>query len=318
MDMELRHLRSFVAVAEEHSFGRAAKRLNVAQPPLSRHIRTLEDELGTKLFDRTSRPIRLTHAGSTFLREARATLDQAERALERGRGAGRGESSRLAVGATPSAYNAIAPAVLRAFRAARPDVALELSFSTIDEQLSALTDGRLDVSFGGYAQLMTYPRSLTFEQLVVEPMMAILPQDHPLAAQESVALDDLAGEPWVVLSRSYSPELFEVQSAACRAHGIVRNVVAEAPDPHTLLALVATGIGVGLDMASLSAFERPWVTFRPLRGDAPAAGFFLFWREGDQREHLQQLLDVARGAVAGHGEAVRRATGEAGNANGTG
>lgn len=295
IDIELRHLRSFLVLAEELHFGRAAERLHVAQPALSRQVRALELELGTDLLDRTSRPIRLTTAGGAFVGEAQLAVQQAARAVDTGRRAARGEVGRLSVQTTFWAYNAIIPHVVRAFRRRSPQVSIDLSTATgPTAQVDALQRERLDVCFTAFAQWLVQRRALEVEPLLEEQMVAIVARDHPFARRSAVGLDDLAGEPFVSLPHAVVPGLIDRQMAAFHERGLSPTPVQEAPDLIALLALVGGGVGVGLHMASFSNLRHPGVAFVPIADDPPTAKLLLVWRRGDDREIISSFLDTAR------------------------
>ncbi len=294
MHIELRHLRSFLAVAEELHFGRAAERLEVAQPPLSQQIRRLETELGVELFDRTGRPIRLTAAGEAFLEEAQLALRHAARATQRSRRAAGGQLGRLSVGATFWALTAVVPSVLRAFRARTPRVALELSTSAPTHLVDGLQKEQLDVGFVAFAEWSGGRPTLSAEPLLEEPMMAIVPEDHRFAKRAAIRLEELAHEPFVTFSRAVVPGLVDQQMAAFSKRGLTPAEIEETTDPWALLTLIAAGVGVGLHMASFSKVRHPGVAFVPLEGDPPTATLLLLWRRDDDREVLRIFLDCAR------------------------
>ena len=295
MDVELRHLRSFLALAEELHFGRAAERLHMTQPALSRQVSGLERELGVGLFDRTSRPIRLTTAGAAFRDEARLAVHQAGRAVETGRRAARGEVGRLSVQTTFWAYNAIFPAVARAFRARAPKVTLELSTAVgPTAQVEGLEKERLDVCFTAFAQWLVRRRILEVEPLLEEEMVAIVAKDHPFAQRSEVGLAELAEEPLVSLSHAIVPGLIDRQMAVFHERGLSPTPIQEAPDPLALFSLIGAGVGIGMHMASFSNLHHPSVAFVPIAGDAPTAKLLLLWRHGDDRETVRNFLDTAR------------------------
>lgn len=298
MDVELRHLRSFLAVAEELHFGRAADRLHVAQPALSRQLRGLERELGAELFDRRSRPIALTSAGAAFLEEARLTVVQARHAVETGRRAARGEVGHLSVDTTFWAYTAIVPAVLRTFRDHTPGVSVALSTAHgPTKQIEALQQQRVDVCFTAFAQWIVGRSALEVEPLLEEPMMAIVATDHPFAGRAGVGLEELAGEPLVALAHAIVPGLIDRQLAMFHARGLSPTQVQEAPDPLALFSLIGARVGIGLHMASFSTLCPPGVVFVPITGEAPTAELLLVWRRDDERETVRAFIDAAR-AVA--------------------
>jgi DNA-binding transcriptional LysR family regulator len=295
MEIELRHLRYFVAVAEERHFGHAAERLHIAQPSLSQQIRRLEEELGAALIDRTSRPIHLTTAGAAFLEDAQVTLDQARRTMERGRRAAAGQLGHLSVAAIPWAYNEILPAALHALRGRAPDVSIDLP-PAVGDMVDALLKERLDVGFAAFGGLLVRSRALKVESLLEDPMAAIVPAGHPLAEHAEVSLQDLASQPFVSMARVAAPKLIEEQTALFRKSGLTPNVVQEAPDIHSLLGLIAAGVGVGLHFDSFRRLDRRGLAFIPLE-KAPTAPLLIIWREADDRQHLRLFLDSVREVV---------------------
>lgn len=296
MDIELRHLRSFIAVAEELHFGRAAERLHISQPPLSQQILRLERELDTALFDRTTRPIRLTAAGTLFLEEARRALVHVNRGLEVSRRAGRGEFGHLSVGAINWAHAAFVPALVRALRANAPDIRLALSTNAPTDQMDDLLDERLDVALTAFAPWPMANSALQVEPLIEESMVALLACDHPLATEAQVSLEQLAGEPFLALSSRVTPGLIDQQMTLLHERGLTPPRVQEFADPQTMLSLIAAGAGVSLHMTSYRNLRRD-VSFVPLADDAPTARLLMVWRREDQRPLLRTLLDIAR-AVA--------------------
>lgn len=293
MKIELRHLRSFLIVAEELHFGRAAKRLHMAQPPLSQQIRRLEDELGVKLLDRSRRPIRLTPAGARFLEDAQLAVRHADRAVQRSRHAV--ESQRhVAIGATFWGLSAIVPAVLRGFRSAVPGASMDLVTAGPVNIVEDLEQQRLDIGFVAFAEWPSRGPALRAEPLLEEPMMAIVPQDHPFATRSAVSLQELADQPFVTFFHSIVPGLVNQQMAAFSARGVAPKDLHETSDPWALLSLIAAGVGVGLHMASFSKLRHPGVAFVALEGDAPTATLLLLSHREEEREVVRAFVDVAR------------------------
>ncbi|MFW6723435.1 LysR family transcriptional regulator, partial [Streptomyces sp. MAR4 CNY-716] len=190
--VDLRRMRYFIAVAEELHFGRAATRLHMAQPPLSRQIRQLEASVGTRLLDRSRRGVTLTTAGRVFLEEARATVRQADRAVERARRAARGETGRLAVGFIDAAIYSVVPPVVRRFSQEYPAVELSVTELRIPDQIREVGEGRLHAGF--VHPPVSDPR-LAVESMFTEPLTVALPTGHRLAGLAAVDLADLAGTP---------------------------------------------------------------------------------------------------------------------------
>ena len=302
--MELRHLRYFVAVAEELHFGRAAQRLNVAQPPLSRQIRDLERELGAALFDRTPRGVELTATGQAFLPEARLTLAQAERAQRTARRAARGETGRLRVGFVDAAtHTGVLPDVLGFFRVHLPSIGLSLFEMDPVQQTEALRNDRIDVGVL-HSPPADADRWLRVEPVHVDPLVAALPEAHPLAKRDRLTMSELAEESFVLFSRLAGPPLYDDIIARCRAAGFSPRVVQEASGWHTIASLVGAGLGVSFVPRSLQAEARSGVAYRPVRDLEVDMVLAAVWKRGDRspvRERFVTALKTvgaARGAAA--------------------
>ncbi len=296
--MELRHLRYFVAVAEELHFGRAAQRLNIAQPPLSRQIRDLERELGAELFDRTSRGVELTPAGRAFLPEARLTLAQAERAQRTARRAARGETGRLRVGFVEAAtHSGILPDVLGFFRMHLPSIGLSLFEMDPVEQAEALRTDRIDVGIM-HGPPADADRWLRVEPVHAEPLVAALSHDHELAQRARLSLADLASEPFILYSRLVGPALYDDIIARCRAAGFSPRVVQEAAGWHTIVSLVGAGMGVALVPRSLGRAPQPGVVYCPVRDLRVELELAAVWKRGEQSPVRERFVTALR-SVAG-------------------
>lgn len=290
MKAGLRHLQGFVAVAEERHFGRAARRLGIAQPSLSRQVYALERELGAELLDRASRPLRLTAAGDDLLQEARSILDRAERAVERTRRTARGERGRLSVATLPWAYSSTLPCILRAFREYAPRVRLELSTRTGDELADALAKDWVDV---GLERVPVLTSALQAELLHEEKLVVIVGQEHRLADRAVISMNDVAGESFVSIARECVPGFANLAEQFAR-QCVQPAVVHEAPDPQAQLALVAAGVGIGLHLAPAATRRQCGVVFIALEENVPVPPLALVWRRDDDRELLRLFLDTAR------------------------
>lgn len=255
----------------------------------------LEDDLGFELFDRKTRPIGLTPAGEVFCEEARLTLEQARRAVERGREAHRGDRGRLSLATIGWACNTVVPAVIRAFRETFPGINLEVSIKPGEDQVNALRQQRLDLGFAGGG---CDDALVVSERIHQEPMTAVVPEGHRLAGRRPVALSDLLGEPLLCISRAVAPGMFDAQMELLRRRGIERAVVQEAPDTQVLLGLVAAGLGVSLQPASTRVLGRQGVVFVPLHEqEAPAVSLFVLRRRDDDRDLPGAFLETARAVV---------------------
>ena len=240
--LELRHLEYFVALAEELHFGRAADRLFIVQPTLSKQVAALEKELGTDLFVRTKRHVALTAAGEAFLSDARQVLAQADGAKARARLASRGDVGVLEIGFVVPVLYDLLPHMLRAFRASYPEVRLSLHELHDAEIVTGLLSRDLHL---GFARLPAVGgRRLRTRPLVDEPVMVAVPAGHTLASQDSVALTDLACEDLIVIARTQEPELYDSYMVACAAAGFRPRVAHEVDRTHVAVGLVACGLGL--------------------------------------------------------------------------
>jgi len=289
--MELRHLRYFVAVAEELHFGRAAARLNVAQPALSQQIKQLERELGALLLARTKRRVALTEPGRLFLAEARRTLAQAELAVEVARGAEAGEVGRLRIGYVDAALWGPLPEVIRIYRERFPRVTLVMLERLPAEQPTDVRRGDVDLAIG--------PPPPTSAQVEVAPfteeaLTVALPAGHALAALEAISIGDLADEPWVLVPPRVPSQLRNATLSAAAAASFTPRVAQEARELDTLIALVSAGLGVTLVPASAARFPRPGVVFRPLIGEALSFRLVAVRRRGLAAPAVRSFLEVLR------------------------
>jgi DNA-binding transcriptional LysR family regulator len=286
--VELRHLRSFVAVAEELHFGRAAERLYILQPALSKQISALERELGVRLFERTRREVVLTDAGRTLLADARRLLAQADGAAARALRAGRGDVGVLAMGFIAPALYDLLPRVLRAFRTEFPDVRLELSEVHNHEGLEAVASRRLHLAF---LRLPVPERAgLRVATAAEEPVVVALPADDPMASQDGFDLAELARRDIILIARGLEPELHDYYIAACMGAGFSPRVVHEVDRTHVAVGLVAGGLGIAFVPASARLVPHPGVAYRPLRSPALSVTFGAVWATDDQPAVLQNFV----------------------------
>ncbi|HZK89674.1 MAG TPA: LysR family transcriptional regulator [Stellaceae bacterium] len=297
--MELRHLRYFVAVAEEGHVTRAAERLGIQQPPLSQQIRALERELDAQLFHRKPRGVELTPAGRALFDDAKAILARAEEAVAATRRAARGEAGRIGIGFTSSAsFHPFVPRAIRAFREAHPLVALALDESGTTELVEALRSQAIDAAFvrspvGESADLIVRP-------LLEEPMVAALPSGHRLStASDGLPLAALAGEAFILYRRPVGPGLHDAIIAACDRAGFSPRIGQEAPRMLSTLSLVAAGLGVTVVPASMSRLEAEGVVYRHLD---PSAGLTaplnLAYRRGEISAVVRRFVGLVEHSAA--------------------
>ena len=259
--MELRQLREFLTLCEERNFRRAAERLHMAQPPLTRQIRALEDELGAPLFVRTSKGVDLTEAGLALLAEVPKLLELAERAKERTQLAGKGLIGKLDVGVFGSGVLDVIPRLLARFHAERPEVVLELHHLNKAQQMEALRERRITV---GFNRLFPPDPELAIEIVLRERLMVALPKDHALARQSEVTLRDMDNEPLILYPHSPLPGLAQQVASAYHREGARMNVVQTVDDVLTSIALVAGGFGMSVCTQSTASLQLPGVVYRLL------------------------------------------------------
>lgn len=291
--MELRHLRYFVAVAEELNFTRAAERLHTAQPSLSQQIRDLEDEVGVALLSRNKRHVALTEAGRVFLDEARLVLAQAQRACQLARQAAGPAQATLKVGFVPAAEVKIFPRVLPLMRAGMPALAMTFHNLPTGALEEGLLEGSIDIAF---MRPPLHDERLTSETVLEERMVAVLPADHPLAACPAITAADLAGENLVRINPRQAGVLHGITQDWLADHGIAMRSGQDADNVLTLLTLVSMGGGVALlpDYASELVFRN--VTTRPLADPAAPAPLIMAWRRSDPSLAATTFRDFVRAA----------------------
>jgi DNA-binding transcriptional LysR family regulator len=294
--MELRHLRYFVAVAEELNFTRAAKRLGINQPPLSLQIRQLEKELGSPLFRRQARGVELTNAGKLMLEEARVILKQVEHAKTGVRRRARGETGRINIGSSGGTYfHPLIPAIIRQFRSKYPDVVLFPAASRTTLLVARLRAGRIDAAF--IRPPISDSDGLTLEPLVDEPTVMVLPTGHPLCHAASAPLSALAGETFVLFLRELNPGNYDAIISACHRAGFSPKLGQDAPQLVTTIPMVAAGLGVSIVPQSTSRIHTDGAVYLSIDGDAPRALISLAHRRDDRSSAVQNLVAVARRAT---------------------
>jgi len=296
--MEFRHLRYVIAVAEEGHITRAAERLGIAQPPLSRLIKAVEQEINVQLFRRVPRGVELTDAGRTFLAGARAMFANLDRTLESARRTARGEEGQISVAFTSStAFHPLVPRVIREFRETFPLVAVRLAESNAAELIESILSDRLDAAF--IRSNIAKQEGLVFHPLLEEPLVAALPKGHALArgqARAVLPLNRLSNETFV-FSRQYGGRALVRDSAfvACQAAGFSPRVGQEAPYVMSTLPLVAAGIGISIVPASLQLMNIRGVAYRRLTGSTQLkVPLSLASRRGDTSAVVRQFVDLVR------------------------
>lgn len=292
--MELRHLRYFVALAEELNFTRAAQRLHVSQPPLSLQISQLEAELGAQLFTRTSRRVELTLEGHSFLADARAVLERMEQARERVGAISRGEAGRIDVGLSGSHFLGPFPQALARYRQSRPGVAVVLHEIQPSQQIAALREKHIDV---GISRTAVNDDALHSTLLWPDAVMAALPPGHVLAARKQLALADLHREGFVMLRRESSAHAEHLYQCCVQA-GFAPQVVQSTVELPAVLSLVAAGLGVALVPSSMGALFGSRVLMRPLGTRAPRGDVYAIQRRALDAGVVSSFVQVVGEPIA--------------------
>ena len=295
--MELRHLRYFLAVADERGFTRAAERLKVAQPAVSAQVRDLEEELGARLLLRDSHHVELTAAGEIFAEGARSLLRDLDELVERARQKSRGVVRRLAVGFIGSQSHEWMPPVLRGFRQKFPDVELSLTEIVPSQQLEALLARRLDVGFIGPI-FGRVPAGLQVAAFAEEAALAGLPSGHLLARRRWLPWGALRDEAFILTSRQNSPAWSEWVRRRCREAGFAPRVVQEVDRARTGVQYVAAGFGVSVFAEHIARLPAPGVAFVPLRPAEPRIRYGVAWRRGAVPEAVRQFLQYTQETFA--------------------
>ena len=299
-------LETFVAVAEELHFRRAAERARLAQPAVSRQIKRLEEDLGVQLFIRDRRKVVLTEAGRVFLKEARTILERVNMAQQEARRAERGEIGSLTLGYSQCNIHSVFPEAVRLYRDRFPRVVLEMREMVTAEQVEALLGGDIDV---GLVTLPVAAEGLRVETVFEEPLVAALPDNHPLVGNAQVALEDLADDPFVFFPRWQAPGHHDLITGVCREAGFVPQVAVEANSSQGIVSLVAAGIGVSLVMLNPSEerLQRPGLVYKDIAQRDIRLGIGMAWRSEYETSVLKGFLEVVREASRTY--SVRNAVG---------
>ena len=299
--MELRHLRYFIAVAEEGHITRAAERLGMQQPPLSQQIKAIERELDVQLFRRKPRGVELTDAGQALFDDARAILTQLTHAFETTRRTARGEQGRITVGIASTAhFHPLVPRVIRMFRETFPRVSLTLEEGATGDLMERVRSEHVDVAF--IRKPFANSAGLVINSLLEEAMLVALPSDHALARagkdDGALTLNALSSETFILYRRPDSPGLTDVVIAACHATGFNPQLCQDAPRPASALNFVAAGLGITIVPASLQRMHLDGVAYRRLKGSTqPKAPLNLISRRGDPSAVLRQFQNLVRRAA---------------------
>ena len=290
--MELRHLRYFVTLADELSFTRAARRLNMAQPPLSQQIQQLERDLGVLLFHRTNRKVELTYAGQVFLREARAALDQVENAISAARRADGREFGSITVGAGVVPIYSVICTVVSGFHEAFPGVDFHLRELLPHDQTSLLRNRGIDV---GFVIPPVNAPDLASEVVFEDALVAVLPTEHRLSKKRSITPLELQGERFIMPDRAWAPTYFDYLIALCRDAGFSPNIVHLAREFQSMMALVGAGLGTALVPSSMRLVGVEGLA--PVLVRPASLPVQMMWRPSENNPVVAAFLDLVRSSV---------------------
>jgi DNA-binding transcriptional LysR family regulator len=294
--MELRHLRYFLAVAEELNFTRAAKRLNIAQPPLTQQIKALEAEIGVTLFDRTGYRVELTDAGRSFVPQVARILADVRNAVLVAQRAAAGEVGHVRVGFTESAsFNPLVTAAFRNFRVAYPEVELSLEESPSTVLATALREGRIDAAF--VRPPLRTDEGIALHLIDEEEMVVAVPSSHPLAQRPDLEIKDLADETFVLYPRTERPGLADTVIAACEKAGFVPKVKQYTPQLSSTINLVAASLGISIVPSSMRGLQPQAVTYKSLRDQKLTALLGVAHRTGESSAPILRFVETARAAT---------------------
>ena len=286
--MNISTLRHFVVLAETLHFGEAARRLHMTQPPLSRQIAALEKSLDVALFERHSRSVRLTPAGESFYQDCKRLLDEYEAAIRTAQSVARGEKGELRIGFTMCAAWSVLPNVLSRFTAAYPDVSVTLSETLPKDLPGALSSGEIDIGIS-FPAICQHP--IQYTHIFQEPLCAVLPLNHPLAATKTLSASDLSNEGFISFPQQTSPELHQAFLKCCHSHHFEPDIQLETHLQQTIVNLVATGLGVALVPDSMRRMRLEGATFVTLK-QSPIIEQAVFWNENNANPCMRGFLEV--------------------------
>ncbi|MDQ2713320.1 MAG: LysR family transcriptional regulator [Chloroflexota bacterium] len=289
--MELRHLRSFVAIAEEMNFTRAAQHLHISQPPLTRMIQDLEKELGVQLFDRSKRQIALTPAGKAFLEQANGILKQCDEAVSMTLRVSRGEVGQLKIGFTGTALHSGLPEIVHSYGERFPGVEVRLLELALPAQWQRLSEHQIDV---GFAVAPGQKEGMTNEVVLKRTTVVVLPAKHPLATQKTIDLSLLTAEPWIWFPRQCNPCYHDHNLQLCRQAGFEPRIVQETNQAHVMVSLVAAGIGVALMSGFVQGLQQRDVIYKPLNIPTPPLELCMLWRAQETSPLALSFLQIVR------------------------
>jgi DNA-binding transcriptional LysR family regulator len=290
--MELRHLRYFVAVAEGLNIRRAAEKLRISQPPISRQLNDLESEIGVKLFDRSTRKLKLTQAGECFLKEATEILDRVQHATQLAQAVSRGETGTLVIAYGGPVSGMLPASAMRQCRDIYPWMELVIKEMSPRDQVHGLLENKIDLGYVGLNPVELQD-IFCFESVRKVEVLVALPSNHPLIKKDSLRLEELAREHFIMVERTASPTTYDRVINILKSGGFVPNVAHEADKSQNLLRLVAAGFGIALVPDLFRNYSMPDVVFRPLK-QRIHVDWHVAWRRDNDSPLLKTFLSILR------------------------
>lgn len=293
--MELRHLKYFKTVAEELHFGKAADRLNMAQPPLSTQIRHLEEELGIPLFHRTKRRVELTKEGEVFLEKVYQILKNLDESIETVRKVNRGEIGEISIGFLASSAYDVLPTIIKYYRKQYPSIHVNLKQLTSVGQLKALKEGTIHI---GIISEPFENDAFNFEVIRREPMVVALPREHPLASENSpIDLIELENDPFILTGRESNQIYYDRIINSCGEVGFSPNIIQETKEMSTLISLVSAGIGIAIVPDSIKALLQNEVIYRKIKNNKFTTVTALVWENKSQSPIVNGFVELVKESV---------------------
>lgn len=289
--MELRHLRYFCVLAQELHFGNAARKLNIAQPPLSQQIQALEKEMGVRLFDRQTRKVVLTEAGKKFFVDVQSILASVSQALEDAKLVQSGQLGTLDIGFVTSAANSFLPGLVRSYRQSQPRVRIDLHEAAQEPQLKRLREGTLDIAciYGPLQESRLDSLTVAYDDLYV-----VLPAEHPLAKKDRVNVGDLRDQPMLLFPRELGASFYDQIISMFTSHGFSPRIVQEITGFNAQLSQVGSGLGLTIYPGSIQALQKPGITYRPIVGGRKKVQMILAWRSAENNAAVNSFVAMAR------------------------
>lgn len=286
--MDLRHLNYFIVLAEELHFGRAAERLHISQPPLSRMIKQIEDNFGVSLFERTKRKVSLTLAGEELLVQTKQMIAQMETVKKRLKIIGKGDSGMLRIGYVGATMHSSLPKLISSFITKYPDIYFNLDEQPNQTLLHSLSNGIIDIAF---VRTWLHPKNLEEKLILKEPFVLAVPQGHPFAKCDQIEIKDLQNETFIIFSRDCGPTIYDAFLALCAKAGFVPDILHQATQFNSVLRLVESGFGISMLPASIALGYSLKLKFVPIVNCDESVPLIMLYRKDNPNQSLKHLIN---------------------------